>query len=182
MKINLLPKEERPLKQSQVRWEFLVGIFGLLILGVVMLFSVLGQITISDLENQEQEALAREARLLQEVQLVNSIRKELTALEVQEQSHLSLLVPASQAALALPTLSNHSFAGLWIETLEWSESGVEVLGYTQDAISLSQYLYFLSERSEEVLIRSINNIGTTGFRVFRMEAKGVEPDEPTELH
>ncbi|HHT91469.1 MAG: hypothetical protein QM451_07795 [Bacillota bacterium] len=182
MRINLLPKEARPLKQSQVRWEFLVGILGLLILGVVTLFSVLGHLTVSDLQTAERDALAREARLLQEVQIVHSIRKELTQLQEKEQSHLAQIVPASQAPLALPTVSKHSFGGLWIESLQWTEAGVEVLGYTQDPISLSQYLYFLSERSEEVLIRSINNIGTTGFRVFVMEAKGVDPDGSLELH
>lgn len=58
MRINLLPKEARPLKQSQVRWEFLVGILGLLILGVVTLFSVLGHLTVSDLQTAERDALA----------------------------------------------------------------------------------------------------------------------------
>jgi len=50
MKINLLPKEERPLRQSQVRWEFLVGLLGAVILGTVLVFTFLEVTTANRLQ------------------------------------------------------------------------------------------------------------------------------------
>lgn len=182
MRINLLPKEERPLKQSQVRWEFLVDIVGLLLLGAVILFSVMANLNVNDLVNQERDALLREARLLEEVGIVNRIRRELTDLEAQEKTYRALLLPSSELTIALPALSNHTFPGLWIESLAWDNSAVTVRGYTQDITSLSQYLYFLNERSEEVLLASISAVGDTGFRLFRLDVKGVDTHASSKLY
>ena len=172
MKINLLPKDERPLKQSQVRWEFVVGLLGILLLGVVSMLSMATKLEVASLVKQEEAALAREARLMAEVRLVNEIRKDLQELAEQEELAEGLFVSNATFASAIPALSNHTFPGLWIETVQRTESGVEVLGYTEDMTSLSQYLYFLGERSEEVQIGSISAVGTTGFRLFRLVIRG----------
>ncbi len=182
MRINLLPKEERPLKQSQVRWEFLVDIFGLLLLGVVILFSVMANFEVNDLAAQERDALIRETRLLEEVAIVNSIRRELTDLEAKEKTYQALLVPSSELTEALPALSNHSFPGIWIESIAWDDAEVVIRGYTQDTTSLSRYLYFLNERSDEVLLTSISAVGDTGFRMFRLDVKGVDTHASSKLY
>jgi Tfp pilus assembly protein PilN len=172
MKINLLPKDERPLRQSQVRWEFVIGLVGVLLLGVVSMLSVAAKLEVASLIQQEEAALAREARLLAEVRVVNEIRKELQDVGAQEELIQSLFVSNATFATAIPALSNHGFSGLWIETLQGTESGLEVHGYTEDMTSLSRYLYFLGERSEEVQIGSITTAGNTGFRMFRLVIRG----------
>jgi len=67
MKINLLPKDERPLRQSQVRWEFVIGLVGVLLLGSGE--HALGSSKAGGRESssaRREAALAREARLLAE--------------------------------------------------------------------------------------------------------------------
>jgi hypothetical protein len=60
VRINLLPKEERPLKQSQVRWEFLVGLLGFLALAAVLVFSWVENARLQTLTAAHQDALARQ--------------------------------------------------------------------------------------------------------------------------
>jgi len=69
VRINLLPKEERPLKQSQVRWEFLVGLLGFLALAAVLVFSWVENARLQTLTAAHQDALARQTVLQAQVKI-----------------------------------------------------------------------------------------------------------------
>jgi Tfp pilus assembly protein PilN len=176
MRINLLPKEERPLKQSQVRWEFLVSLVGVLLLGAVLAFSWLETAKIHTLNSALTEARSREAFLQKQVQAVQSLRRDLTALETQEEKYGDLVV--EQPLSVLPALTKHPFSQLWIEALVWRDSGVELVGYTQDMTSLSLYLNYLNELSDQALLQAVYPHEGTEFFVFSIEVKGVGGDDP----
>ena len=75
MRINLLPKEDRPLKQSQVRWEFLVMLGGVLVLGAALVFSWVEGARLDTLNMARQEALSRETKLQRQIQELNQLRQ-----------------------------------------------------------------------------------------------------------
>ena len=115
MKINLLPKEERPLKHSQVRWEFLVGLLGLVALAAALSFSWLEGVRVESLEAALRDAQVREARLQVQVRDVNALRQEIAALEAQEDLLQGLLGGTGHAAAALGAVGSFSLERLWIE-------------------------------------------------------------------
>ncbi len=178
MKINLLPKEERPLKQSEVRWEFLVGLIGILALGAVLLFSWIETAKLEDAVAAHRDALQREAQLQKQVVQVQELRKNLAALENKQGEYHKLLPLADQSLGLLPALTGHALPNLWVEALIWRKGRVELSGYTRDITSLSRYLNFLNEHSQESVLQAIRPHEGSGFSVFSIEAKGVGGDDP----
>lgn len=180
MKINLLPKEERPLKQSEVRWEFLVGLIAFLALGTVLLFSWLEQGQVASLTQDLNQALVREATLQKQVQTVQALRASVSSLEEQKQARLALLSPESQSLRILPQLMGHGIANLWIEGVTWREEQVELSGYTRSMTSLSQFLNYLNELSEEAILAVAHPL--EDFVVFMVEVKGVPRSDSAPLN
>ncbi len=62
---------------------------------------------------------------------------------------------------------------LWIESLVWRAGRVELVGYTRDVTSLSRYLNYLNELSEESALQTIRAHDESGFSVFQLEVKGL---------
>ena len=180
MRINLLPKEERPLKQSEVRWEFLVGLVGILLLGSVVLFSWIETGKLQELKSSYQEAHNREILLNKQAQQVQELRSRLSSLELIEAEYQDLFAEYDGALKALPHLTNHSFPRIWIEGVIWEGETVELLGYTQDMTSLSQYLNYLNEHCEQALLQTLLPQEGSGFYVFTLEIKGVGGDDSAE--
>lgn len=178
MKINLLPKEERPLKRSEVRWEFLVGLFGILALGAVLLFSWLETAKLQDASVAHRDALNREAALQQQVVYVQELKKDLDALSHKSEAYEKLLSEPDQSLHLVPVLTGHGLPDLWVEALVWRQGKVELAGYTRDMTSLSQYLNYLNEHSAESSLQAIHPHQGSGFSVFNIEAKGVGEDDP----
>lgn len=96
MRMNLLPKDERPLKQSQVRWEFLLGLAAFLVLGAVLTLTWVEATRVKALATVHEDALAREAVLIRQVQAVNALREEIKALESQEEVFKNILSPRTR--------------------------------------------------------------------------------------
>lgn len=182
MKINLLPEDERPLKQSQVRWEFLVGLIAILALGASVVFSWLETGQVTALTQTYAEALAREALLMKQVQTVEQLRKDVNALEAQLNSLEDLRATRHAELALLPSLVEHSLPQLWIEALAWNSTRVDIAGYTRDMTSLSSYLNQLNERSEEAVLSYVQPVEGTDFIVFGLEVKGVRDHGAAALH
>ncbi|NMA61709.1 MAG: hypothetical protein GX956_07500 [Firmicutes bacterium] len=181
MRVNLLPKDERPLRQSQVRWEFLVGLIGVLFFGAVLLFSWVEVNRVEGLQYSYTEAQSREVLLQRQVQGVQDLRREVTALETKKKSYQDLFIHNVQAPSLIPNLTNHPFPKLWVEALIWTENKVELVGYTQEMTSLSQYLNYLNERSEQALLQAAYPREGTDFFVFSIQVKGVESNDATQF-
>lgn len=177
MKINLLPKEERPLKHSEVRWGFLVGLIAVLLLGSVSFFSWIAADKLKQATIAHQSALSREAALQKQAAQVQVLRKDL-AQAAEEHANVAVLLPAPEKSLPLlPALTGHNLSQLWVETVTWQADKVELKGYTRDITHLSRYLNHLNEHSEESSLRSISPYEDSGFSVFSIEAKGVGRDD-----
>lgn len=173
MKINLLPKEERPLKQSSIRPTFIVGLVGLLLLGVVLFGSWQESMKATELAKDVEKAISKEAQLQAEVKEVNLLRQELRDLEAKGEAYGTLFVQNEGSLVSLPRLVDDRFPGLWIAGVHWNSTQVLLSGYTQNMTSISKYLNYLNERSEEVKLSYVQAISGTGFIVFEVEVKGV---------
>ena len=182
MKINLLPKEERPLKQSQVRWEFLVGLLGVLALGTMLVFSWLEITTANRLNVAYDDAQVREYLLQGQVQAVTTLREHVSALEARGSSYQQLIVEIPKSLGMLPFMVDHSFKTLWIETAFWDADKVELTGYTQDRMTLTNYINSLNESHEQVLLSSLDEVEGTGFLVFRIRIEGVGERAKAQLY
>jgi Tfp pilus assembly protein PilN len=182
MKINLLPKEERPLKQSQVRWEFLVGLLGALALGTILVFSLLEISAANRLQVAYDDALVREYLLQGQVQAVTTLREHVNALEARGSSYQELIVEIPESLGILPHLLDHSFRGLWIETVLWDANKVDLTGYTQNSMTLTNYINFLNENHTEVQLTSLDPVEGTGFLVFGIRVEGVGERVSAQLH
>lgn len=181
MRINLLPKEERPLKQTQVRWEFLVGLAGFLTLAVVLIFIWAETARWQSLSVVYQEALAREERLQRQVQSVAALRQTVEGLQAELGVYQTLLADPNPAFAALPVLSRHSFGSLWIERLAAGANGISVAGYTRDVTALSSYLSYLQGYSQDAEVTQVVPLDGTDFQVFAIELKGVQSNAALEL-
>lgn len=182
MKINLLPKEERPLRQFQVRWEFLVCLIGVLLLGAAIVFSWLEISAANRLSMAYEDALVRESLLQKQVQAVTVLRKELQSLEVKEKAYQDLTVKEGQSLTQIPTLFAHSIPSLWIEAVVWDITKVDLLGYTQDMTSLSSYLNYLNEGGRQAVLSFTHPMEGSDFLVFGIAVKGVGGHGSTPLH
>lgn len=176
MRVNLLPKEERPLRQSQVRWEFLVVVIGTLLLATVVTFSWLEMLTVQDLKNTVQEVQSRELALQKQVITVQNLRKEILNLETIEKGYKALLGGQNASLSNLETLTQQRFPSLWIEALILEDNKVTVQGYTRDMTSLSLYLNWIHEISEKALLQKVSAQGNTGFYLFSIEVWGESVD------
>lgn len=186
MRMNLLPKDERPLKQSQVRWEFLLGLAAFLVLGAVLTLTWVEATRVKALATVHEDALAREAVLIRQVQAVNALREEIKALESQEEVFKNILSPQDEALLALAELTAHGTSDLWIEGVILENGQVSLAGYTRELTSLTGFLNFLAERCDEVDLRYTQPV-TSGsgpsaaFHRFLVDVKGVKAHAAAEF-
>ena len=174
MKINLLPPEERPLKQSEVRWEFLVALLAILLVGLAVLFAWMEKGQVAALTRDLNEAKIRELSLQRQVQEIQTIRSEIGALEEEEKVKRALLNAENDSLKRLPRVMSHGMAELWIEGITWTDQQVNISGYSKSMTALSRYLNHLNEVSEEASLAIVRPLENTGFVLFTVEVKGVQ--------
>ncbi len=173
MRINLLPREERPLKQTEVRWEFIAGLIATLlflsVIGVTIGATVYG----NRLEAITVEAQARQAILRRQVQDVNAIQARISSYEQQESVYKELLAEEGTSFKDFPRITAHGYSQLWIESILWEPHKAKIFGYTTQKTNLSQYLNQIYEYSDEVELLNVSEESGTDFHLFEIEVKGV---------
>jgi Tfp pilus assembly protein PilN len=71
---------------------------------------------------------------------------------------------------------------MWIETVFWDTNKVELTGYTQDRMTLTNYINSLNESHEQVVLNSLDAIEGTGFFVFQIRIEGVGERATAQLY
>ncbi|NLJ79536.1 MAG: hypothetical protein GX335_00705 [Firmicutes bacterium] len=172
MRINLLPPEERPLKPSAIRWEFVVSLIGILFLAAALVFSWLSTEKLERLRQEHEKALAYEDRLVGQAQQVNSLKNIIASLELEEEVYRGFLGREEKISL-IPILTQHSFSQVWIETIAWDQNKIDLVGYSGERVGLSQYLNYLNDHSEQALVSAMQQIEGTDFLTFKIEIRGL---------
>lgn len=173
MRINLLPREERPLKQTEVRWEFIAGLIAILLFVSVVGVSIGATVYGNRLESIQVEALARRAILQRQVQDVNEIQARIRTYEQQESIYKELLSQEGTSFKDFPRVTSHGYSQLWLESILWQPHRALISGYTTQKTNLSQYLNQIFEYSDEVELLTVYEQPGTDFHLFEIEVKGV---------
>src|SRR5690554_3687228 len=125
MRINLIPPEDRPLKPSTIRWEFLVGAVGMVLLVLAAGLSLSERATVSHLNTQLQKSLEHRAVLQRQATVVNELRTEIRQLEGELADLESLKASGGQAELIDQVLALLE-QGVWAENVSWEKDLLKV--------------------------------------------------------
>lgn len=170
MRINLLPKEERPLSPKTLRWQFVVAFLGVVLLAVVTVLGFISQSHLTSLEEQVHTAKHYTKILQGQKRLVDSLQSEIQALKAK-QVQLETLITQEEPGIgeALKNIVEQDLAGLWIEDVVYKNQGFSVKGYTFEMWSLSSYLSNLNSSGWHSLVTQLDQDSNTGFVTFVLD-------------
>ena len=145
MRINLLPKEERPLSPKTLRWQFVVVFLGIVLLFVVSVMGFISQSHLTSLKEQVHTAKQYTKVLQGQKGLVDSVQGEIQDLR-EKKSQLETLITQEEPAIgeALKGILEQDLSDLWIEDVVHKNQVFRVRGYTFEMWTLSSYLSNLS--------------------------------------
>lgn len=165
MKINLLPVDQRPLRQGTIRWEFLIVVLGLVLIVVINGFGYAQKLRLESLK-QEYQSLNNNGMLLKSQA---AAVRDLEALEAQ----LNEQIEYYQQIFEHPTntwftenltvLTEHTPNKLWIEEFEAGYNHVSVSGYTLDSDLVPYVLEGFTQRGLEAWTSDVINNSLTSF-------------------
>lgn len=174
MRINLLPPDERPLKQSTVRWEFLVILFGIVLLIIVSANGVLTKLDV-DTQRIELENLQNQHRGLTQQQAELRRLQELSdGLELQATHYAAItdrtsdLVKLDNVAQVMDSVSLE----MWLDSVELNSDEIIISGYTQNTAPISQFLSNLAGYGYETTMHELDvAVETLPLYVFLINAQ-----------
>ena len=167
MRINLLPVNERPLKQSSIRWDFLVVFFGVVLLLAVNLFAYFQSIRIEALQQDYENLLSYKSLLLEQqrqiVQIQNANQELRTRIDYYEQilANSKLVLPSEELALVIASVPEQ----VWLETVELSSTNIAVSGYAVESPSITMFLQNLIHHGYDAEVDKIEQ-SSIGGRLF----------------
>ncbi len=177
MRINLLPPEERPLKASTVRWEFVVAALGVCLLFLAVGLTLTEKAKIRHLNMQLQQWTEYGSVLQRQAAVVNALRNEVKELEEEYANLEAVLADGGQIRLLDQALS--LIAGeLWAESAAWEQGRLRISGYAANMTELTTYVNALESTGFAVAITSVNPEGAGSFTTFTLRIEeGVAGDE-----
>ncbi|GEM_PF-6459453 len=183
MRLNLLPKRERPLPRTMIRPQFLVITAGILVL---VLVSVGTYVQSLERASAEREYLvARQQRLALERQRVFVDELE-DAIADLDDSYWELQQLEEQAAEGvslseLQQIIGSAIGPIWLEQVEFDEWPVMVAGYGQDVAIIARYIRNLERADYTVILESVEPEDIAEVYTFRIWVEGgSDDDDPTD--
>lgn len=174
IKINLLPPEERALRSYTVRWEFLIGVFGIALLLVITGYSFIQSQSVKSLD-QEYNSLVQHNQLLQQQKSrVDRLRDEVEQLEQISTDYGSLLLHKEQSRLVenLIISTDGMPEDLWLERLTYRSGVWQLAGYSGSLSTLSQYVAHLRAAGMDANILTFHRDSAISLVTFSLESKG----------
>jgi Tfp pilus assembly protein PilN len=167
MRINLLPEEERPLKQSSIRWEFMVIFIGLVLLVTINTYAVLQSMTIRALQQEYDNALSYGDMLRNQYQQITTLQNENKDLgkKVEYYERLVNELKTAVDADALLSITEAVPEQLWLEAVILGENGVTIVGYTNESTLVTRYLQMLQLRGFEAAVNQLDQ-STLSSKLF----------------
>ena len=173
MRINLLPPDERPLKQSTVRWEFLAAALGLCLLALTVGLYLNEQAKVSQLLFQLEQWTKYEQVLQRQAQAVTELRGEINRLQSQRSSLEKLLADGGQVQCVDNVLALVE-GEVWAEVVSWDRDRVRLAGYAANMTELTIYVNDLEAAGFKVAVISTNPEGAGSFTTFVLDVEGGE--------
>jgi len=170
--INLIPPEERPLKPSAIRWEFIVGVIGIGLLIASLGFAQFERVKVRNLSEQLVQIQDYQLMLQRQVGTVQNLRREIQELEAMQASLEGIYaqpIPMETLNQILMLLGN----GIWAEQVITENNTIRITGYSQSMAYLTLYLNHLEDLGLSVRITNLNPEAAGGYTTFTLEVKEV---------
>lgn len=170
MRINLLPKEERPLSPKTLRWQFVVAFLGIILLLTISVLGFVFQSQLTSVEDQVRSAKQYSQVLQSQKRLVDNLQDEIQVLK-NRQSQLEdlIAVPDPSICDGLRILLEQDLSGLWIEDVVYEDQKYGVRGYTFEMWKLSSYLSNISSLGWHPMVSQLSQDSNTGFITFVLD-------------
>jgi Tfp pilus assembly protein PilN len=177
MRINLLPNEERPLKQSAVRWEFMALLFGLVLLIVINVYGFLLSVTNQTLEQEYLQVISMKTRLSGQQQEISRLQNQIKESSEQAGYYAHLLDRCAAAFQPKWLASVIALAPdeVWLESVAYSGKQILISGYTVDSQLITGYLQKLQQSGYETQLNAMDQ-HTLGARLFSFNISAVRSD------
>lgn len=172
MNINLIPPEERPLRPSAIRGEFVAAVIGICLLTASLGFAHMERVKVRNFTAQLEQMREYQQMLQRQVRTVQDLRGEIQELEAMkaslEELHAQPL-PAETLNSILRLLGN----GIWAEHIITENNMIRITGYSQSMASLTLYVNYLEDLGLSVRIANLNPDEAGGYTTFTLEIKEV---------
>lgn len=178
MRINLIPVEQRPLKQNYIRWQFVVILLGVIILIVISSLGFMKKFNVKALQQQYTAAVEYNAILGLQVSYVKELEQHTQEL-AQRLNHYEqqLSVSARQSKEMLDLIMLSIPDSVWIEKVELELFQVALQGYTLNAGLVSQFLQDLSKIGFKTRVndlKELSELSLIGFSITVQRGKSGE--------
>lgn len=167
MRINLLPMDERPPKQSAVRWEFVVTVLGLVILIATSVHGYLQTLRVQALQQEYNNLLGYKTLLVAQQNYIMQMQNQTQELNTQI-SYYQQLIQGANSILRpqdLPQVIACAPSNLWIEKAKFQGTVMLISGYTAEFPSLSTYLQNLQQQGFNAAINNLDEL-TVGTKLY----------------
>ncbi len=174
MKLNLLPKSERPAPKRGIRPSFVFVALGILILG--------GSGGATVMKTMERDAMEREVLSARQYRIsLQAQRRVVDELEAAirqiDQHYEDWQGLQTQAATGVDGRTLESIiakvtGSLWLESTETHSGTTFLNGYTRDVALVSRYLFELENAGFQVMLDSLTSQRPIGLYTFRIRVEG----------
>ena len=164
MRINLLPVEERPLKQSSVRWEFLLVFLGIVLLICVNVLGYLQSAQIQALQQEHENLLSYKNMLMEQQRHISQMQaknKDLRA-GVDYYRQIAAGADLNPQPEELVLIVSGVPEQVWLEAVELNKSNIVVSGYTVEASLVFTYLQNLQSHGYDASVNQLDQAALGG--------------------
>lgn len=172
MRINLIPPDERPLKASAIRWEFVVGIFGACLVILAVGLGLSERAKVANLTVQVEQASDYQLMLQKQVQGVNNLREHIRSLEGAWTKMNELVAPVVDVK-SLDFILSLMDDGIWAEAVRHENGRIRIAGYASGMDSLTLFTNNMERAAISASITRLEPQQTGGFITFSIEIQEV---------
>ncbi len=174
MKLNLLPKSERPAPKRGIRPGFVFVALGILILGGTGGATVLKTMERDAMEREVLSARQYRISLQAQRQVVDELEAAIRQIDQHYEDWQGLQVQAAEGVHGrrLEAIIGQVTGSLWLENTETYGATTYLNGYTRDVALVSRYLYALEAAGFTVMLDSLTSQRPIGLYTFRIRVEG----------
>lgn len=169
MRINLLPVEERPLKQSAVRWDFIAMFLGIILLIVVNALAYLQSVQIDALQHEYAQLMSYQNMLIDQQRQIAQVQARNQELKARLDHYRLITDGHDPAQKELAAVISSVPEQVWLEAVQVAGMEIVILGYTAESPLITRYIQNLELYGYSAEVGSIEP--ALGGRLFSFAIK-----------
>lgn len=164
MRINLIPIDQRPIKQGKIRWEFGAIVLAVVLIIVINGFGYVQRIKVQSLDYEYRSLQDYNMILTHQRAVINDLETELKDQKERLEYYLDLITENEilKFTYNLPDQ-------LWFDSMEINENYSTLTGYTLDPFIVKDLTVDLRELGMEAQIRNLNSVSNDSLVRFTLD-------------